>query len=75
MLTWRQLGLHGKPVIIADIAGYWAPLIALFEHAIAQGFAAASSREFYRVVARIEDVLPTLAALPQPPARVESKLA
>jgi len=75
MLTWRQLGLHGKPVIIADIAGYWAPLIGLFEHAIARGFAAASSREFYRVVARIEDVLPTLAALPQPPARVESKLA
>ena len=75
MLTWRQLGLHGKPVIIADIAGYWAPLIGLFEHAIAHGFAATPSREFYRVVAGIEDVLPTLAALPQPPARVESKLA
>jgi uncharacterized protein (TIGR00730 family) len=75
MLTWRQLRLHGKPVIIADIAGYWAPLIGLFEHAIAQGFAAAASREFYRVVARIEDVLPTLAALPQPPTRVESELA
>jgi uncharacterized protein (TIGR00730 family) len=75
MLTWRQLGLHGKPVIIADVAGYWAPLIGLFEHAIARGFAAASSREFYRAVARVEDVLPALAALPQPPARVESKLA
>jgi len=75
MLTWRQLGLHGKPVIIADVAGYWAPLIGLFEHAIARGFAAASSRDFYRVVARVEDVLPTLAALAQPPARVESKLA
>ena len=75
MLTWRQLGLHGKPVIIADIAGYWAPLIGLFEHCIAHGFAAAASRAFYRVVTRIEDVLPTLAALPQPPARVESKLA
>ena len=75
MLTWRQLGLHGKPVIIADIAGYWAPLIGLFEHAIAQGFATAPSREFYRIIAGIEDILPTLAALPQPPARVESKFA
>ena len=75
MLTWRQLGLHGKPVIIADIGGYWAPLVDLFEHTIAQGFTAASSRAFYRVVAGIEDVLPTLAALPQPPARVQSKLA
>lgn len=75
MLTWRQLGLHEKPVIIADIAGYWVPLLALFEHAIARGFAAALSRELYRVVARVEDVLPTLAALPQPSARVQSKLA
>jgi hypothetical protein len=75
MLTWRQLGLHGKPVIIADIAAYWAPLLGLFEHAVAQGFAAPAARDFYRVVARIEDVLPTLAALPQPPTRVESKLA
>lgn len=75
MLTWRQLGLHGKPVIIVDVAGYWAPLIGLFEHAIARGFAAASSREFYRAVAHAEDVLPALAALPQPPARVASKLA
>ncbi|HJT06062.1 MAG TPA: TIGR00730 family Rossman fold protein [Stellaceae bacterium] len=75
MLTWRQLGLHGKPVIVVDIAGYWAPLIDLFEHAIAHGFAAASSREYYRVVARIDDLLPALAALPQPPARVQSELA
>lgn len=75
MLTWRQLGLHEKPVIIADIAGYWAPLLALFEHAIARGFATALSRELYRVVTHIEDVLPTLAALPQPPARVASELA
>jgi uncharacterized protein (TIGR00730 family) len=75
MLTWRQLGLHGKPVIVADVGAYWKPLLGLFEHAIAQGFAAVSSREFYRVVTRVEDLLPTLAALPQPPARVQSKLA
>jgi hypothetical protein len=75
MLTWRQLGLHGKPVIIVDVAAYWAPLLGLFEHAIAQGFAAPAARDFYRVVVRIEDVLPILATLPQPPTRVESKLA
>jgi uncharacterized protein (TIGR00730 family) len=75
MLTWRQLALHDKPVIIADIAGYWAPLLGLIEHAIAHGFAGAGLRDFYRVVARVDDVLPTLAALPQPSARVHSKLA
>ena len=32
MITWRQLGLHDKPLIIIDIAGYWTPLLELFEH-------------------------------------------
>jgi uncharacterized protein (TIGR00730 family) len=74
ILTWRQLGLHDKPVIIADIAAYWAPLLGLIEHVIADGFAYAPLRDYYRVVARVEDVLPTLAALPQPSAPVQSKL-
>jgi uncharacterized protein (TIGR00730 family) len=74
ILTWRQLGLHDKPVIIADIAAYWAPLLGLIEHVIADGFAYVPLRDYYRVVARVEDVLPTLAALPQPSAPVQSKL-
>ena len=74
IITWRQLGLHDKPVIIADIAAYWAPLVGLIEHVIAHGFAGAALRDFYRVVARVEDVLPTLAALPQPSAPTQSKL-
>jgi uncharacterized protein (TIGR00730 family) len=74
MITWRQLGLHDKPVIIADIAAYWAPLLGLIEHAIARGFAGAALRDFYRVVVRVEDVLPTLAALPQPSLPAQSKL-
>ncbi len=39
VLTWRQLRLHDKPVVILNTAGYWAPLLALIEHVIAQGFA------------------------------------
>ena len=74
MLTWRQLALHDKPVIIVNIAAYWAPLLGLIEHAIAHGFVGAALRDFYRVVARVEDVLPTLAALPQPMAPAQSKL-
>jgi uncharacterized protein (TIGR00730 family) len=67
IMTWKQLGLHDKPLIIADIAGYWAPFSALLEHAITTGFTGAVARNFFRVVTRIEDVLPVIAALP--PAR------
>ncbi len=50
VLTWRQLGLHDKPIYLLDIAGYWQPLIALIDHVIAQGFADASLRDFITVL-------------------------
>ena len=39
VLTWRQLGLHRKPVYLLNVAGYWDPLLALFDHVIAKTFA------------------------------------
>jgi uncharacterized protein (TIGR00730 family) len=40
ILSWRQLGLHDKPIYIVDIGGYWSPLATLFDHVSASGFAA-----------------------------------
>ena len=39
VVTWRQLGLHDKPIFLVDIAGYWRPLIDLFAHLVGHGFA------------------------------------
>lgn len=39
VLTWRQLGLHQKPIILLNVAGFWDPLLALMQHVVAQGFA------------------------------------
>jgi len=66
MLTWKQLGLHDKPIVIIDVAGYWAPLIELIDHAVASGFAGRSALQLFRVVRRVEDLLPALAAAPTP---------
>jgi uncharacterized protein (TIGR00730 family) len=38
ILTWKQLGLHRKPVILANIGGYWDRLLAVIDHAAAEGF-------------------------------------
>jgi uncharacterized protein (TIGR00730 family) len=38
VLTWSQLGIHRKPVGLVDVDGYWTGLIALFRHAVAEGF-------------------------------------
>jgi uncharacterized protein (TIGR00730 family) len=38
MLTWAQLGIHGKPVGLLDIAGYYGPFIKMLDHAVAERF-------------------------------------
>lgn len=38
-LTWRQLRLHAKPIILLNINGFWDPLLALLNHVVTQGFA------------------------------------
>jgi uncharacterized protein (TIGR00730 family) len=50
VLTWRQLGLHDKPILLLNSEGYWSPLTALLDHVVDQGFADASLLEFITVV-------------------------
>ncbi len=66
ILTWKQLALHDKPIIVANLDGYWQPFLDLIEATIASNYAKPSFRNFYKVVDRIEDILPTLAAAPAP---------
>lgn len=44
VLTWRQIGLHEKPIFLLNTEGYWDPLIALLDNVVAQGFAEPSLR-------------------------------
>lgn len=62
VLTWAQLGLHDKPIVLLNTEGYWDPLLGLIDHVIAQGFADASLRGLITVVATVDDAVATLAA-------------
>lgn len=50
VLTWAQIGLHRKPILLLDVAGYWQPLIALLRHIVEQGFADPSMLTLFQVV-------------------------
>jgi uncharacterized protein (TIGR00730 family) len=63
LITWRQLRLHDSPIIVLDVAGYWAPLLALIDGAIAAGFADPATTELFSVVRTPEEVLQTLACV------------
>jgi uncharacterized protein (TIGR00730 family) len=62
VLTWRQLGLHAKPVFLLDTAGYWAPLRAMLDHVVAQGFAEASLLGYSRAVPDVPTLMAELRA-------------
>lgn len=47
VLTWRQLGLHTKPILILNTGGYWDPLLTLVERIVGEGFADPSLRDFF----------------------------
>jgi uncharacterized protein (TIGR00730 family) len=61
-LTWAQLGRHTKPVVIANIAGYWDSLCALLDHMRDETFIRAGLHVPYTVVDNAEDILPAIAA-------------
>jgi len=61
-LTWVQLERHTKPVVIADIAGFWRPLLQLFTYMRAHGFIDTHNDLHYFVAENIEDVLPMVQA-------------
>ena len=61
-LTWAQLNRHMKPILIADIGGFWRPLLALLAHMRIEGFIREGFEARYLVAERIEDALPMLRA-------------
>lgn len=62
ILTWRQLGLHSKPVIIYNETGFWTPLLGLIEHLMQTGFAPADNRNFYSIASSLAELSGQLAA-------------
>ena len=61
IVTWRQLGLHDKPVFLVDIDEYWQPLRALLDHVVAQGFAAPLVPRLLQIVPGVPELLGALS--------------
>jgi uncharacterized protein (TIGR00730 family) len=61
-MTWQQLGRHSKPVLLANIDGFWEPLLALLAHMRATEFIRAGLAVNILKAERVEDILPRLRA-------------
>jgi len=62
--TWRQLGLHDKPIVIVDIEGWARPYLAMIEASIAIGFADPGAAHLYQVLPDVPALLAYLGTLP-----------
>jgi hypothetical protein len=61
-LTWQQLGRHAKPILLANIDGFWEPLLALLAHMRSTEFIRATLAVEILKAERVEDILPRLRA-------------
>jgi len=61
-VTWRQLGLHEKPVYLLNTAGYWDPLVNLMTHVVTQGFAGEDILDYVTVVDDVAALATSLRA-------------
>ncbi len=57
VITWRQLGIHEKPVIIYNHNGYWDHMEKLLENMVQTGFARPETRSFYQFVSTMDELL------------------
>jgi len=61
-LTWRQLKLHNKPLILLNIDGFWDPLYDLLKHVVNKGFAGDDILSFVQIAADVDDLEAKLKA-------------
>ena len=61
VLTWRQIGLHSKPIYLLNTDGYWDPLLALTQHVVDEGFADASLLDFLTPIATVPELQAALS--------------
>lgn len=66
IVTWKQLQLHSKPIIVLDVGGYWQPLSHLVEAIVKGGFAHPAVKELFTVVDTVDQVFDAIAQAPEP---------
>src|SRR5579875_3889849 len=61
-VTWTQLGIHDKPCGLLNVAGYFDPLIAMFDRCVADGFVAPETRAIVRTATTADAIIEALIA-------------
>jgi uncharacterized protein (TIGR00730 family) len=74
-MTWAQLGRHKKPILLANINGFWDPLCDMLDHMQRMAFLHDANRLDFLVAERVEDILPKLVASAEAVSDAEKEMA
>lgn len=64
IMTWRQLGIHDMPIVIANLKGYWTPFLSLIDNIAEQQFMREDDKKVMTIVENVDDVLEALKNAP-----------
>ena len=63
-ITWKRLGLHGHPIVLVNVRGFFDPLVALLERCIAERFMDSRHRAMWTVVGSADEVVEAIRTAP-----------
>ena len=66
VITWKQLGLHSKPIVLINLRRFFDGVLMQVDHAIAEGFIRPQYRELFQVVSDVPGALSALEQMPEP---------
>ncbi|WP_120496263.1 TIGR00730 family Rossman fold protein [Kiloniella sp. EL199] len=72
--TWKQLGMHDKPIIIINLENFWTPLLELINHQISAGYLRQNPDDIYSIVNNIDDVFTRIQSMPESHIKADIKL-
>ena len=67
VLTWAQLEVHKKPIVVINVENYWDPLFSLIDHTISKGFADNSLKKMFKITKTAKEAVEYLIRLNQGP--------
>jgi uncharacterized protein (TIGR00730 family) len=71
VITWRQLGLHGKPIGVLNAGGFFEPLLALLDHTVSERFVLPEQRDMLLVHDRPDLLLHAMTSFRSPASGVQ----
>lgn len=60
ILTWAQLGIHGKPIVLLNAFGYYDPLLSLYEQMVREGFLAGSTLDLVKIAQSVDELFASI---------------